>query len=653
MLLLDDVWEGSDLIKIGVPPLPEIPNGSKAIITTRFEDLCLRMGVPRDKQFRVEVLAREQALTLFHEKVGREILNSHTDLPQLSEILADRCKGLPLALVIVGQAMATKKSPEAWDQAIKELDKFLAEIEDTEIGLFHVLKLSYDSLRDDITKFCFIYRSFFPKEYEITIDELIEHWIGEGFFYGKDINEARRLGHKIIEHLRNACLLEKGDGFNGCIKMHDVIHDMARWIAQDCGQNMNKIWVCESHGPFECERVTKWEEAERISLWGRNIVKLPESPTCSYLRTLLVRECIQLKTLPRKFFQSMPLLRVLDLSASHCLCTLPDGVKTLINLEYINISMTSIRALPTGISQLKKLRCLLLDGLNALIIDPDLISGLSSLQLFSMYDGDGLSVHRTYLLEELESITPLDDLSLSFRSGEALGKLLTSYKLQGCIKRLSLHDCKDLILLKLSSIYLKNLETVMIFRCPKLRDTKINVEKEGSEGFERSYGNPNPESIVTNKQHFLRLRHVQISGCPNLLNLTWLIYAVYLQSLNVHCCESMTEVISSECLSSSTEHASIFTRLTSLVLGGIPTLTSIYHGALHLSSLEVITVINCPSLRRLPLNSNSAINNLKNIEGDLTWWKSLEWEDGSEAKFAIYFSPQYLADPIHHSGINL
>ena len=194
----------------------------------------------------------------------------------------------------------------------------------------------------------------------------------------------------------------------------------------------------------------------------------------------------------------------------------------------------------------------------------------------------------------------------------------------------------------------------MIFSCPNLGDTKINVEKEGSEGFERSYGNPNPELIVRNEQYFLRLRHVKIWSCPKLLNLTWLIYAVYLQSLNVQCCESMTEVISTECVSSSTEHASIFRRLTSLVLGGMPTLTSIYHGALHLYSLEVTTVINCPSLRRLPLNSNSAINNLKNIEGDLTWWKSLEWEDESmEAKFAIYFSPQYLADPIHHSGINL
>ena len=47
--------------------------------------------------------------------------------------------------------------------------------------LFHVLKLSYDGLRDDITKSCFIYCSVFPKEYEMRNDELIEHWIGEGF----------------------------------------------------------------------------------------------------------------------------------------------------------------------------------------------------------------------------------------------------------------------------------------------------------------------------------------------------------------------------------------------------------------------------------------------------------------------------------------
>ncbi|KAJ9682718.1 hypothetical protein PVL29_018614 [Vitis rotundifolia] len=649
VLLLDDVWQGLDLSQIGFC-LPMIQNRSKVIITTRSQKICTEMGVPLQRQFRVEVLAREEALALFVENVGENALNSHPDIPDLSVKVAERCKGLPLALVTVGRAMADKDSPEAWDLAIQELEKFPVEFSGMEDRLFNVLKLSCDSIRDDITKSCFIYCSFFPKEYEIRNDELIEHWIGEGFFNGKDIYEARRRGYKIIEDLKNACLLEEGDGFE-CIKMHYVIHDMALWIGRECGKRMNKILACESLGVVGPERVTNWKEAERISLWGRNITKLPETPHCSNLQTLFVRECIQLKTFPRGFFQFMSHIRVLDLSATHRLTQLPDGIEGLVHLEYINLSMTYVKKLPNGMTKLTKLKCLLLDGMVSLIIPPQLISSLSSLQLFSMYDGNALSSYRTTLLEELESIEPVDDLSLSFRSVVALNKLLSSYKLQRCIRRLSLHDCIDLSLLELSSIFLNYLETLVMFNCPQLEEMKINVEKEGSKGFEQSYGIPNPELIVRNNQHFHRLRDVKIWGCPKLLSLTWLIYAAHLQSLNVQFCESMKEVMSNEYVTSSAQHASIFTRLTSLVLGGMPMLESIYWGALLFPSLEIISVINCPRLRRLPIDSSSAAKSLKKIEGDLTWWGRLEWEDESvEENFTNYFSPQYLADPIQDPG---
>ncbi|RVW28692.1 putative disease resistance protein [Vitis vinifera] len=577
VLLLDDVWQPFDLSRIGVPPLPNVQK-FRVIITTRLQKTCTEMEVER--KFRVECLEQEEALALFMKKVGENTLNSHPDIPQLAEKVAERCKGLPLALVTVGRAMADKNSPEKWDQAIQELEKFPVEISGME-DQFSVLKLSYDSLADDITKSCFIYCSVFPKGYEIRNDELIEHWIGEGFFDRKDIYEARRRGHKIIEDLKNASLLEEGDGFKECIKMHDVIHDMALWIGQECGKKMNKILVCESLGHVEAERVTSWKEAERISLWGWNIEKLPETPHCSNLQTLFVRECIQLKTFPRGFFQFMPLIRVLDLSATHCLTELPDGIDRLMNLEYINLSMTQVKELPIEIMKLTKL---------------------------SMYDGNALSAFRTTLLEELESIEAMDELSLSFRNVAALNKLLSSYKLQ-------------------------------------------SMEKQGGKGLEQSYDTPNPQLIARSNQHFRSLRDVKIWSCPKLLNLTWLIYAACLQSLSVQSCESMKEVISIDYVTSSTQHASIFTRLTSLVLGGMPMLESIYQGALLFPSLEIISVINCPRLRRLPIDSNSAAKSLKKIEGDLTWWGRLEWEDESvEEIFTNYFSPQYLADPIQHSG---
>ena len=644
VLLLDDVWQRLDLSEIGVPPLPLLDdeNKSKVIITTRFMRICSDMEV--QATFKVNCLTREEALALFLKKVGEDTLSSHPDIPNLAEAMTERCQGLPLALVTVGRAMANRNTPQEWEQAIQELEKNPSEISGVENQLFDVLKLSYDSIRDDITKSCFLDLSVFPKEYEVRNDELIEHWIGEGFFYGKDIYEARRRGHKIIEDRKNACLLEAGDGFKECIKMHDVIRDMALWIAQECGNRMNKTLVCESLLFVDTGRVTSWKEAERISLRGRNIEKLPETPQCSNLQTLFVRECTRLKTFPSGFFQFMPLIRVLNLSATHRLTEFPAGIERLINLEYVNLSMTCIKQLPTEIMNLEKLRCLLLDSMHSLIIPPNLISSLSWFQLFSMYDGNALSTYRQALLGELESIELLDELSLSFPSVEALNKLLSSYKLQRCMRRLSLNDCRKLFCLELSSLSLSYLETLCLFNCLQLEDVRVNIE--------RAYDIPNPELILRNKQYFGKLRDVKIWSCPKLQNLTWLVHAAGLESLSIQSCESMIEVISHDYGASTSEHVRVFTRLTTIVLGGMPLLESIYQGTLLFPALEVMCVINCPKLGRLPFDANSAAKTLKKIEGDIDWWYGLQWEHETiELTFIKYFSPQYLADAIHVSGI--
>ncbi|KAL6137736.1 hypothetical protein ACLB2K_063025 [Fragaria x ananassa] len=60
-------------------------------------------------------------LNLFQEKVGKETLSVDPDIPELAEIVAKECGGLPLALVTVGQAMACKKTPQEWNLAIQIL----------------------------------------------------------------------------------------------------------------------------------------------------------------------------------------------------------------------------------------------------------------------------------------------------------------------------------------------------------------------------------------------------------------------------------------------------------------------------------------------------------------------------------------------------
>ncbi|KAL6334332.1 hypothetical protein AAG906_014733 [Vitis piasezkii] len=80
VLLLDDIWERLDLLEMGVPH-PDAQNKSKIVFTTRSQDVCHQMKAQKS--------------------IG---------------IVAEECKGLPLALVTVGRAMVGEKDPSNWDK---------------------------------------------------------------------------------------------------------------------------------------------------------------------------------------------------------------------------------------------------------------------------------------------------------------------------------------------------------------------------------------------------------------------------------------------------------------------------------------------------------------------------------------------------------
>lgn len=120
VLLVDDIWKPVDLLKLGVPSMKKgSTSTSKIVITTRYENICNYMEV--DQKFKVECLPREEALTIFQNKVGDSTLNSHPRVPRLVEIMAEERKGLALALITVGRAMAGKTDTRDWEDAtVKE-----------------------------------------------------------------------------------------------------------------------------------------------------------------------------------------------------------------------------------------------------------------------------------------------------------------------------------------------------------------------------------------------------------------------------------------------------------------------------------------------------------------------------------------------------
>ncbi|OVA07902.1 Disease resistance protein [Macleaya cordata] len=247
VLLLDDIWQRVDLLSLGIPPLHTSSSTqgvtkSKVVFTTRSEFVCGLMEA--DKKIRVECLNWDQAWSLFQNKVGKEALNSHPKVPKLAELVAKECRGLPLALITIGRTMATKKTPQEWEHAITVLTRSASDFSGMGDEVLPILKFSYDNLQNDKFKSCFLYCSLYPEDYKIGKEELIDLWIGEGFLTEfDDIEEARNDGHYVIGCLLGACLLESVDDIirePAGVKMHDVIRDLAIWVASDYGRKKER-----------------------------------------------------------------------------------------------------------------------------------------------------------------------------------------------------------------------------------------------------------------------------------------------------------------------------------------------------------------------------------------------------------------------------
>ncbi|KAL5698145.1 mitogen-activated protein kinase kinase [Ranunculus cassubicifolius] len=282
LVLLDDVWEGLDLEIIGIPSPYTCNNISKVVFTTRSEKVCGSMEA--NKKYKVSVLEWEQAWELFQQKVGEGTLSCDPEIPKLAKAVAEECGGLPLALITTGRAMSNKKTPREWNHALAMLKQYASRFED-------------DTARD-----CFLYCSLYPEDHDIKIEEIIYLWIGEGFFNEfEEFDMARDQGYAVIRTLKSACLLEMGSEEEFHVKLHDVVRDLALWIANECGEYRNKYLVQAGVGLSQAPKIEDWEGKERISLMKNENRELIGAPNCPRLVTLMLQRNIIFIIMPHYF----------------------------------------------------------------------------------------------------------------------------------------------------------------------------------------------------------------------------------------------------------------------------------------------------------------------------------------------------------------
>ncbi|GAU20792.1 hypothetical protein TSUD_85110 [Trifolium subterraneum] len=640
LLMLDDLWGKLDLERLGVPVPKETNNKSKVMFTTRFEDVCAKMQA--QKKFKVECLSEKEAFDLFCKKVGEETLRSHTEILKLAQEVAKECRGLPLALITVGSAMAGVKSFEAWMVAKNSLRSFSWIALDLEDKVFRILKFSYDKLPDKAHKSCFLYCALYPEDKGLDIDELIDRWIAEGFIDkdGKSIYDMYNQGKSIIEKLILSCLLEESfearsrnyDKMKNIIKMHDVIRDMALWLSRDEDENKDKIVVqgeAFSMSEMDSKRLNV---VQRISVI--TTMDLKESlnlPACPNVITLCIRNMslytIHAPSLSSNL-QSIKRLRVLDLSGnvSFSIEQLSE-LGELINLEFINLSGTSICGLPIELKKLKNLRVFLMDdmAINDVVEFPlEVIESLEQLKVFRFSRKALHWLTRSFvqgeisLLEKLESLPKLEELSIHLTSIASVRRLLHSTKLRASSRRLKLSYTSRYFNKELDTLEMSSLSATMstMTRLDHIHLWRIDNLVDGSP--------------VTDKWHLGKLRQVRIYDCGSITHLTWLRYAPLLEYLDVFGCSSIEHVVkdNDEEADSKSNNDNIFTNLIELYLGYMSKLVSIHKRALAFPSLKCILVNGCSNLRKLPFNSSFASkDNLIAIQGETEWWDNLEWDD--------------------------
>ncbi|XP_068487193.1 disease resistance protein SUMM2-like [Phaseolus vulgaris] len=377
LLILDDVWEKLNFEDLGIP-FDESYKACCILITSRSKEVCTSMQC--QSIIELNLLSDKEAWTLFTHYANITDVSSEA-LKGVARKIINECKGLPIAIVTVGSTLKGK--------TIEDFELALSRLENSKPlnipkGLtspYACLELSYTNLNNQLAQSLLLLCSMFPEDYEIDLEDLFR--FGRGFrtvgTFGT-MENARREMHEAINILKTCFLLVQA-GTKENVKMHDLVRDVALWIASKSGQS---IFTGTEVDPSVLEDDEFMKDMQAIALWN-NVTKngfLDYRINCPNLEILLLysKGRIKVSDMAPQSWEKIKTLSIKSLNKDNKDLSLPESLKLLKNLrtlclrghylgdisfverlqalEILDLRYSNFEKLPVGIVELKKLKIL-------------------------------------------------------------------------------------------------------------------------------------------------------------------------------------------------------------------------------------------------------------------------------------------------------
>ncbi|XXG72351.1 hypothetical protein AAC387_Pa07g1474 [Persea americana] len=423
----------------GLASFPTDNNGSRVMLTTRKRDVALHAN-PTGKPHELRLLTNEECWVLLRKEAFLEVAN-HRDLAKLEVVgkdIARRCRGLPLAVVVLGGLLSRKEqSVHEWEKVLKGISWHLKEGEDQ---ILHILALSYNDLPSYL-KMCFLHFSAFPENSNISATKLFQMWIAEGFVLGRGDETMEDVAEDYLLELIHRSLIQVAErSSSGRVKkcrIHDMLRDLAIKKARE--DQFLEVYSGNIHSasPTTARRlsITHHDFCGHISL----------NHSASHLRSMFCfakyKERLE-KEDWKSFYGRLKLLRVMHID-SVPISMVPDGIGNLICLRYLSMSFREgmrMKMLPYTIGNLYNLQTLIILGGHIDILLPAHHGIWKMRQLRHLYIPSGCSPKSEHV--KLNELTNLQSISLMKVDHWIMGdfSMVTSLRSLGLLGKLGTYQ---------------------------------------------------------------------------------------------------------------------------------------------------------------------------------------------------------------------